>query len=142
MSFNYTPIDDLIKKNQPTPRISHSKEGEPVRKTSSSEINPLQEVVEHQPHPEVKPYVQVKAELPEIPPDLKTFGLQPAQTTQFPAYQNIKLPITDDKIMTGLHAPITSSFRWLATLALYLLKLAHLQLKIVHGKAVRIVRRG
>lgn len=132
MPQNFTAIDDVVKKNnQP---ISKPKEIEPV--PSSKETYEIKEVVEHRPEGEVRQYVSPRAESIELPPDLKKMGLQPATTTQFPTYQNIKLPISDNKILTGLHAPITSSLRWLATLAAYLLQKAHLTLKIVHGKVI------
>ncbi len=136
MPQNFTAIDDVVKKNKQP--ISKPKEVEPV--PSSKETYEIKEVVEHKPEEEVRPYVSPRAETIELPPDLKKMGLQPATTTQFPTYQNIKLPISDNKILTGLHAPITSSLRWLATLAIYLLQKAHLTLKIVHGKVIRIIR--
>ncbi|OGK26517.1 hypothetical protein A3C28_03145 [Candidatus Roizmanbacteria bacterium RIFCSPHIGHO2_02_FULL_39_9] len=88
----------------------------------------------------MKPYVEIKAESIELPPDLKKLGLQTTSSSSFPSYQNIKLPITDDKIVAGLNSPITSSLRWLATFALYLLQQAHLTLKVIHGKVVRVVK--
>lgn len=131
---NYTPIDDLIGARGP------SKESEPAVLKEESKPEQIQEVVEHKPEKEVSTYLTPRAETIDIPPDLKQFGLQPATTTQFPSYQNIKLPISDEKITVGLHAPVTSSLRWLATLALYLLQQAHLGLKIIHGKVVRVIR--
>ncbi|MBI4008753.1 hypothetical protein HY357_00815 [Candidatus Roizmanbacteria bacterium] len=142
---NYTPIDHLIKKRKkpyiiPMGSTSRgpAKESEPI--ASSKEKYEIKEVVEHQPEEEVRPYLQPRAETIEIPPDLKRMGLQSTSTTQFPTYQNIKLPISDDKIISGLHQPITSSIRWLATLALYLLKQAHIALKVIHGKVIRVVK--
>ena len=141
MVLNYTAIDDLIKKNQPqSVPVSHSKEGEPVRKADGAfEIG---EVVEHEPSKEVKPFITVKHETIKLPPDLSEIGLKAVETTDFPTYKNIKLPLADEEVMTGLHAPITTSLRWLATLAWYLLLQAHLTLRIVHGKVVRVARRG
>ena len=134
---NFTQIDELVKKHRQH-SVSKPKEAEPfARKKEKYEIK---EIVEHQPEEEVKPFVQPRAETIELPPDLKKMGLQPTTTTQFPSYQNIKLPLSDDKIFAGLHQPITSSIRWLATLALYLLKQVHLALKVVHGKVVRVIK--
>jgi hypothetical protein len=127
---NFTPI--------PAQPISAPKEVEPI--PLSKETIEIKEVVEHKPEEEVAPYISPRAETIELPPDLKKMGLQPATTTQFPTYQNIKLPLSDEKIVVGLHAPVTTSLRWLATLALYLLKMAHLQLKIIHGHVVRVIR--
>lgn len=140
---NFTSINDLIKKYKalrgPSGHSGSSKESEPfvLKQEVSSEI---QEVVEHRPEEEVSTYVAPRAETIDIPPDLKQFGLQPAATTQFPSYQNIKLPLSDEKIVVGLHAPITSSLRWLATLAIYLLQQAHLGLKTIHGRVIRVIK--
>ncbi len=128
---NYTPIDGLIAKHR---GVSKIKEGEP----GGADFN-IQEVVEHEPNKDVKGFVEPRPETIKLPNDLKMMGLEEVNTTKFPTYQNIKLPIADEKIVAGLHAPITSSLRWLATFALYLLRLAHLKLKTVHGKVVRVI---
>lgn len=137
MVKNYTPIDDLIKqsKNQ----ISKPKEAEPF--SGKSEKIVLKEVVEHEPHKEVKPYIKIRKETAEIPPDLKKLGVSSLAAPKFSNYKNITLPISDDKVIQGLHAPIYSSLRWLATFALYLLQQAHLTLKVVHGRVVRVIKR-
>jgi len=141
---NYTPIHDLVRKHHslksPAGVGGPSKESEPFIAKQESQPEQVQEVVEHKPEKEVSTYVTPRQETIDIPPDLKQFGLQPATTTQFPTYQNIKLPISDEKITVGLHAPITASIRWLATLALYLLQKAHLGLKVIHGRVVRVIR--
>ncbi|MFN4213031.1 MAG: hypothetical protein ACK4FL_03680 [Microgenomates group bacterium] len=137
-SKNFTPIDNLIKKYK-AQLVSQPKEVEPL--AAQPEVGKIKEVIEYEiKDEEVKPFVSPRAETIKLPPDLKKLGLQPASTTKFPTYQNIKLPISDDKIIAGLHRPVTDSLRWLATLAVYLLKMAHLQLKVVHGKVVRVIR--
>ena len=136
MPKNYTPIDDLVKKLRQY-SVSKPKEAEPV--PVAKEKYEIKEAVEHQIEEEVRPFIQSRAETIELPPALKKMGLQPANTTQFPSYQNIKLPISDDKIVAGLHQPITSSIRWLATLAEYILRQAHLILKVVHGRVIRVI---
>lgn len=136
MPQNYTSIDDILKKNKNIP-ISTPKESEPM--PSGQEIE-LKEAVEHKPEDEVRPFVTPSPETIELPPDLKKMGLQAASVTKFPSFQNVKTPLSDDKIVLGLHAPVTTSIRWLATLAVYLLQKAHLSLKIVHGRVVRILQ--
>ena len=138
MTDNFTSLDDLEKKRQQSTSISsvsHSKEAEP-----GADFSQIKEVVEHEMESDVKEFISPRSESIKLPPDLKKMGLQQATTTKFPSYQNIKLPISDDKVMAGTHAPVTSSLRWLATLALYLLSRAHLGLKTVHGKVVRIIK--
>lgn len=143
MSQNFTAIDDLVQKykggkinNIDEEEISLPKEAEPAAKEKFE----VKEVVEHKVEEEVRPFVSPRQDTIELPPDLKKLGLQSVPSTQFPSYQNIKLPISDEKIVVGLKAPVTSSLRWLATLAVYLLKVAHLQLKVIHGRVVRVIR--
>lgn len=133
---NYTPIDHLLNSFS-----SSFKEGEPIGKMAEPE-KPIEikEVVEHQPEQEVRPHIQIRSETIEVPPDLKKLGLQPVSNTKFPSYKSLVLPISDEKIIEGLHAPIYSSLRWLATFAMYLLKKAHLTLKVVHGHVVRVLK--
>ena len=138
MGNNYTSINDLVKKFKKITPVGKPKEAEPA--PSRAEKYEIKEAVEHQPEAEVQPYVQARAETIELPPDLKKMGLRTASSTQFPSYQNIKLPLSDDKIVAGLHQPITSSIRWFATLAEYILKQAHLILKVIHGKVVRVIK--
>jgi hypothetical protein len=133
---NYTPIDDLVKKWK-TP-ISLPKEAEPIPRPQ--ETAHMQEAVEHEIKPDVKPFVQPKQETIKLPPDLTKLGLQPVTTAQFSSYKNIKLPISDEKVVQGLKEPVTSSKRWLSEFAVYILKQAHLTLRTVGGKVIRVIR--
>jgi len=146
---NYTPIDELVKKysfakasedrrKKQTVSISKPKEAEPF--TRRKEKYEIKEVFEHKVDEEVKPFIKVREETIELPEELKKAGLQAATVTEFPSYQNIKLPLSDERIIAGLHQPITSSLRWFATLLEYILKQAHLILKVVNGKAVRVIK--
>lgn len=143
---NYTPIDDLVKEYKKSFNPAQDKtkgrpkEAEPfARKREKYEIK---EVVEHKAEldEEVRPYIKVRPETIDLPEDLKNMGLQASTSSDFPSYQNIKLPMSDEKIIAGLHQPVTASVRWLATLMEYLLKQAHLVLKVVNGKVVRVIK--
>lgn len=136
--LNYTPIDDLIKKWKSQVAGRYAKEAEPFPRPK--ETYELREAVEHEPPPEMKPFVQPRQETIKLPTDLQMVGLQPVKTTQFPSYKNVKLPLTDEKIIEGKKEPITSSKRWLSEFALYLLRQAHLTLRTVHGKVIRVVK--
>lgn len=129
---NFTSIDDMLGAR------STSKEGGPA----ASEFNPdrIQEVVEHEPDPEIENFISPRSDSIELPPDLKKLGLSATKTTKFPKYKNIKLPLSDEKIVVGMHAPVTSSIRWLATWATYLLAQAHLGLRTVGGKVIRVFK--
>lgn len=134
---NYSPIDDLIKKTHSI--SSPLKESEPVLQTV--ENIGFKEDEEHQIDEEVKPYIEIKPRSIELPPDLKKLGIQPVgPSSSSQTYQNVKIPISDDKVLVGLHAPINSSFRWLATLAMYILQHAHIGLKKVHGHVIRVIK--
>jgi hypothetical protein len=147
---NHTPIHHIIAKHQGVSddppaktsfHIPHSKESEP-RPQATPEPWTLHEVVEHE---EIGEELQDHVEMvksPEIPPDIEAAGVQTvADPVMFPAQKPLKLPISDDKIVSGLHAPVTSSWRWLATLMVLMLRQAHLSLKKVHGKIVRVETR-
>ena len=106
------------------------------------EFSPLQEAVEHEiQDDEVKEFVEATPENVSVPADLHQQGVQATQATNFPSYQAVKLPITDEQVVEGLKQPQTSSFRWLAEFAMYLLKKAHITLKTVHGHVERVVKR-
>ena len=136
MTDNFTAIDDLMKKKENEDGISMPKESEPL----GHEFE-IKEPVEHSPEEEVRPFINPRAETIELPPDLKKMGLQAVSNSSFPSYKNIKLPLSDEKIVVGQKAPITSSIRWLATFALYILAQAHLGLKVVHGHVIRVLKR-
>lgn len=127
-SDNHTPLQ----------LVSKPVEAEPARATETQEVV-YHEVVEHQPKTELPPYVQTRKESIKLPEDLKQeTGAEEASPTQFTSYQTVKLPITDEKIEEGLKHPVTSSFRWLSEFYLYLLHQAHLTLKNIKGRVVRV----
>ena len=134
---NYSTIEELVKKNKNKDKVSLPKEVEPI----VSEKFEIKEPVEDKPEEEVGPFISPRSETIELPPDLKKLGLQAVSHSKFPSYKNIKLPLSDEKIIVGQKAPITSSLRWLATFALYILAQAHLGLKVVHGHVIRVLKR-
>lgn len=134
---NYTPIDNLLKNPaDAVSSVSTHKEAEPQSTDAKNHIE-IHEVVEHHPETEVVPYVSHRKEVIEVPPDLQKMGVAASGTPTFSRLQTVKIPLGDDKVLKGLHAPITSSFRWLAELCVYLLKNAHITIKQIHGKIVR-----
>lgn len=126
---NYTAIDDLLGSGLP-------KEAEPIAAEKFEIKEPSEDNVEE----EVRPFVSPRAETIELPPDLKKLGLQAVSHSKFSSYKNIKLPLTDEKIIVGQKAPVTSSIRWLAEFALFILAQAHLGLKVVHGRVIRVLK--
>ena len=142
---NHTSIQHIIDDQHASQQGSHSKEGEPPR-AQSVETLQSEEVVSSEREPkiedkELEKYIEVTRDDPEIHPDLKKAGLQAIDTTSLDPKQRVHLPIPDEQIMEGLNEPLSSSFRWLSELALFMLKRAHLALKRIHGKVVRVIQK-
>lgn len=136
---NFTSIDELVKRSKSPYTPPPTKEMEPS--ISKEEQRDIRIIVEHKDlDQEIQPHVQVRQEVIEVPPDLQKMGVQATPTTHFQTQQKVQSLIPDEEIVEGLKQPTTSSFRWLAELALYILKHAHITLKNVHGKIVRIIR--
>lgn len=74
----------------------------------------------------------------EIPPDIANLGVRPTGVAVPRVQPSLKLPIDDTKIMQGLQLNILSSLRWLSEWCLFQLKKAHLTLKLISGRVVRI----
>ncbi len=86
--------------------------------------------------------VEVIKDTIELPPDVKKLGVTPTgssapvvTTTTLP---QIVLPISDQQVEAGLHAQILSSLRWLAVWCIKQLKKAHIALRNIHGKIIRV----
>lgn len=145
--LNYTPIDDLIKKYntvQSGSTISMTKEGEPITITAESTQKQEIELTETEPQiedKELKEYMEVSKNVPTLSPELKKAGLNVVDSTSLDPKHRVNLPISDDKIIEGLDKPISSSWRWLSELARFLLMQAHISLKKIHGKVVRVIQR-
>ncbi len=136
---NYTPIDDIIDKYKKTYTPPPIKEAEPI--APSEEEKDIKITVEHtELDEEVAPIVRTRKETIEIPPDLEELGVQATETSRFSDLKQIKVPLSDEEIEVGLKQPVTSSFRWLAELAKYLLAQAHIVLKTVHGHVMRVMK--
>lgn len=129
---NFSSIDHLVGNNI-------SKEH---KQTSSKErVFKMHEVVDREPSEEVKEFIQSSQERVKVLSDLRKAGV--AYKVEAPRYADthtIVLPLSDEMVVKGLHAPIASSFRWLAEWAQYLLKKAHIILKKVHGHVKRIIQ--
>jgi hypothetical protein len=141
MSQNFTDISDVIKAAQEH-QVAYGGGPERIPPMRPPEVSKdhieVHEVAEHQPEPEVKPYVEPRPEKVELPQEVVDEGVESTGHTQFPTYNSVKLPISDDKVLQGLKNPMTSSVRWLAEFCLYILDKAHIKLKTAHGKAVRM----
>ncbi|NTU73283.1 hypothetical protein HGB07_03885 [Candidatus Roizmanbacteria bacterium] len=142
MSSNYTPIDDIVeafldKKNE----MSRPIETEPFATLSEplslDEVKEVEEIKEQDVVSDESSYIEVKRNDIEVDDELQQHGVQPTSTDPQEIDPTASL-LADEKIVKGLHAPISSSLRWLATLALYLLQRSHYTLKVVRGKVMRV----
>lgn len=85
--------------------------------------------------------VEVLKETIELPPDVKKLGVTPTGPSAPAAAATIPpvvLPISDQQVVAGLHVQILNSLRWLAEWCIKKLKKAHITLKNIHGKIIRI----
>jgi hypothetical protein len=141
-SQNYTPIDDLVKKHNEMKYGVGSASKEADLPGTSMEIEevetPVEQNVEEE---EVEKYVTPTDASIKLPPNLKKVGVKSVEEDLFKETLNkIKLPISDEKIMEDLKAPPSEAKRWYATILLYILERAHLTLKKVGTKVVRMFK--
>lgn len=116
-----------------------TKEAEPT--ASSLSKTELKSAPEHKLSPEVIDYIKKQEAAIKVPEALKNMGVS-AGIDEDLVVDGPKLPISDAKIMQGLQQPINSSVRWLAELALFILKQAHYTVKVVNGHIKRIIYTG
>lgn len=140
---NYTDVNHLVKdlvedvheEYEEETAAMPTKEHEPP---THHEVTHLEQAVEHEASGEVVPFVETRKEIPDISPEVEEQGVTATPTTNFPTFEEVKLPISDEKIVEGLEKPITSSWRWLSELCMYLLHQVHQTLKNIHGKVMRV----
>jgi len=140
---NFTSIDDLVQEHKAM-KYGAGAATKEVLPISSAESSPNDEQQERNDEKkDVGGYITPKKdESISLPPDLKKLGAQTPQTDdQFTAaLYKIKLPVSDEKIMEDLKASPTESKRWFATLLVYILAQAHLTLKRIGIKVVRVFK--
>lgn len=138
---NHTDISHLTKKKHDIFDVSswghHESEPSAPPKERDSHIE-IHEAVEFQPDADVEDYVEQTASDISLSEDLKNLGVQSTHVVQYPHFQEVEVPLSDEKIVAGLKRPMNSALRWLAETCRYLLRKAHIRLKIAHGKAQRV----
>jgi hypothetical protein len=108
---------------------------------ASSELTPLKENgMDIELSPEVTAVgVSVQPTTINLPVNLTQAGVQPAgQNITIGDGSSVKLPLSDDQIIAGLHEKPTSSWRWLAEWCIRKLKKLHIVIKYIQGKAVEV----
>lgn len=115
-----------------------AKEFEPRVNPEESAAQELMTDIELEPDVE-QAGVTITSETIEIPPDLKKMGVQAMGSSNvFTSATAMKLPLTDDQIVIGLHSQVMMSLRWLSEWCIKKLKIAHVHLKVMTGgKVVR-----
>ena len=147
MGQNHTPIDHLIdehKKKADLTSVTITKEGEPIKiNTEIKSEKPIEDVEssEKKESGELDKYISNEEEDFSLDPELKKAGLQIVDTQSLDPRHHIKLPIPDEKIIEGLDKPVNSSWRWIAEIGKFILRNAHISLKKIHGRVVRVMKR-
>lgn len=142
MPQNFTSIEDLIREHIAMKHGAGSQSKEMDMPPTPHETHDMQEFAEQETQ-NAKTYVTSKTEdTITLPPDLKSIGVETSDENElFQATLNkIKLPISDEKIMEDLQAPPSESKRWFATILLYILERAHMTLKKIGTKVVRVFK--
>src|SRR4030042_7212922 len=135
--------DDKVKNTSipSSTSVSIGKEQEAVKIERGVDIEEIPKEVEVPPEVE-RAGLQVQRDVVELPPDVKKLGVTPSGPSAPPSYvtsfSKIVLPISDQQVTTGLHASVVESLAWLAAWCMKQLKKAHVALKVVHGKIVRV----
>jgi hypothetical protein len=91
---------------------------------------------------ESKTFINVSENKNEIKlhPDLKKAGLRAIDTSSLDKKHLIDLPINDEAIIKGLKSQPTEGLRWLAEKAKLSLLKAHIVLKKIHGRVIRVIK--
>ncbi len=116
-----------------------TKESEPT--ASSLSKSELKSAPEHTLSPEVIDYIKKQEAAIKVPEALKNMGVNSGIDEDL-IVDGPTLPISDTKIVQGLQQPINSSVRWLAELAIFILKQAHYTVKLINGHIKRIIYTG
>lgn len=118
-----------------------SKERESVEVASPEVVREISKEVEVSKELEKVGVRKIAGEV-ELPPDVKKLGAAPAgpsiPVAQATTLTTVVLPISDKKVVQGLHEPVINALRWLTIWCIRKLKKAHVALKIIHGKIVRV----
>lgn len=125
------------------PQINYSstgdKEKEAPRSNASEIVQEVGKQVEISSEVEKAGIIHYKESM-EIPPDVRKMGLTPSGANVPVASQTpqVTLPVSDQAVYQGLHRDFTNAVKWLAVWCIRKLQKAHLALKNVHGKIIRV----
>jgi hypothetical protein len=131
-----SPIQSMAAPTQPVSRPQ--KEIEPVSQVEPPNLEETMGEMELEPDLEQAGVEKISGSV-ELPPDMVKMGVQSISPTQ-PISQTptVNLPIPDDLVEKGLHVQFFYSLRWLAEWCIKKLKKAHIHLKNLGGKILRV----
>lgn len=133
---NNTPVSAKVNISSST-----GKEHEALRLSATESVTDISQEAEL-PREVEKAGVEIIKDTIELPPDVKKLGVTQTGPSTPVIISNplpqVTLPISDQTVVVGLHAQILSSLRWLAIWCIRRLKKAHIALKEIHGKIVRV----
>jgi hypothetical protein len=141
--MNNSPPDQKTKKLNPSVTSARpgGKEMEATARVAAETVSEISTEIEI-PHEVVSIGVVQTAETIELPPDVKNLGMTQVgaatPVTPAAAVTPVTLPLSDAQVVTGLSANVSLAIRWLAVWCTKKLKKAHVVLKVVHGKIVRV----
>lgn len=149
--MNTTPVqsqpNNSDNSNNPSPpvvsggSVSAGKEFEAVKISQTESVSEISREPEIPKDVEKAGVTTVSGTI-ELPPDVKKLGVTqtgasaPVTVTQ--TLPKVILPISDKEILKGLHEKVTNALRWLSTWCIRKLKKAHIALKEIHGKIIRV----
>ena len=118
------------------------KETEAAIIPSTDKVSEVTSEIEISPEVKMAGVKKVGKEIIELPPDVTKLGVSAAGSalpiTGVTTTPLVSLPISDEKVLSGLSDQVTSALRWLAVWCFKKLQKAHLTLRIIHGKIVRV----
>ncbi len=120
---NHTSVSHMVPSQNTKPAApQHSRPPESEPFSPSKDHVEIHEVVEHEiTDKQVQPHVEVKKDVPQIPPDLQKMGVTTNATSSFSTYQKLKLPLDESKLPAALNSPLSESIRWLGEFTQYLI---------------------
>ncbi len=132
------PGDTQIPESQPAPMPAAGKEQEPPVRGESAGLREIGQDIEL-PKEVGAAGMRVTPTTVAIPPSVSQQGVKPVgPVTTASASVPVSLPLSDDQIAQGLKQGVASSWRWIAEWCVRRLKQAHMAIKSIHGKLVRV----
>lgn len=132
------PGDTQIPEPQPAPMPASGKEQEPLGRGEASELREVGQDIEL-PKEVGASGVRVAPTTVTLPQSVSQQGVKPVgPVAQASTSAPVSLPLSDDQIAQGLKQGVASSWRWVAEWCVRRLKQAHMAIKSIHGKLVRV----